>query len=178
MRVFLLGTTQVRLDKLQEIIHSKYPGIVIAGARNGYFDRTRDEDLLVEIRESSADVLFLGMPAPIKEIWCEERRAAAEVPVVLGVGGAFDVLAGFVPRAPHVLQRAGMEWAWRLAQEPRKLWHALLDEQHAVPCPASGGTRVEGSAGHTAQAPGLKPFRLRCLMPSRVAPGFDHLNSP
>lgn len=126
LRIFLLGTTQVRLGKLQEIIRCKYPGVVIAGARNGYFDRTRDADVIAEIRESGADVLFLGMPAPMKEIWCEERRAGLQVPVVLGVGGAFDVLAGFVPRAPRVLQRAGMEWAWRLAQEPRKLWRRYL----------------------------------------------------
>ena len=126
LRIFLLGTTQARLVKLQEVICRKYPGIVIAGARNGYFDRTSDADLLAEIRESEADVLFLGMPAPIKEIWCEERRKQFKVPVVLGVGGAFDVLAGFVPRAPRMMQCAGMEWAWRLAQEPRKLWRRYL----------------------------------------------------
>ena len=126
LRIFLLGTTEVRLAKLQETIRRDYPGIVIAGARNGYFDRTQDAALLAEIRASDADVLFIGMPAPIKEIWCEERRAQLEVPVVLGVGGAFDVLAGFVPRAPRVLQHAGMEWAWRLAQEPQKLWRRYL----------------------------------------------------
>ena len=126
LRIFLLGTTQARLEKLQEEIRRRYPGIIIAGARNGYFDRNHDAEVLAEIRESGADVLFVGMPAPIKEVWCEEHRACFEVPVVLGVGGAFDVLAGFVPRAPRVLQRAGMEWAWRLALEPRKLWRRYL----------------------------------------------------
>jgi N-acetylglucosaminyldiphosphoundecaprenol N-acetyl-beta-D-mannosaminyltransferase len=71
------------------------------------------------------------MPAPFKEIWCEEQREALDTPVMLGVGGAFDVMAGFVPRAPLIMQEAGMEWAWRLAMEPKKLWKRYLKTNSA-----------------------------------------------
>lgn len=126
LRVFLLGTTQARLGTLMTEIGRRYPGIVIAGARNGYFDSSQEEDVVREIRESGADILLMGMPAPRKEIWSEMHRHQLDVPVVLGVGGSFDVLAGFVSRAPLAVQRAGLEWLWRLGQEPRKLWKRYL----------------------------------------------------
>jgi N-acetylglucosaminyldiphosphoundecaprenol N-acetyl-beta-D-mannosaminyltransferase len=126
LRVFLLGTTQERLDRLVQVIGAKYPGVTIAGARNGYFKREDDADVASQIRESRADLLLLGMPAPFKEIWCEQHREALCTPAVLGVGGSFDVLAGFVTRAPKPLQNAGLEWAWRLSQEPGKLWKRYL----------------------------------------------------
>jgi N-acetylglucosaminyldiphosphoundecaprenol N-acetyl-beta-D-mannosaminyltransferase len=71
-------------------------------------------------------MLFVGMPSPFKETWCEREREALGVPVVLGVGGSFDVLAGFVRRAPRLMQRAGLEWLWRLAMEPRRLFRRYL----------------------------------------------------
>ena len=126
LSVFLLGTTQERLDVLEPAIRAKYPNVVIAGTRNGYFKAPDYPDVTRQIRESKADLLLVGMPAPFKEIWCEEHREALATPAVLGVGGAFDVLAGFVPRAPRVMQEAGLEWAWRLAMEPRKLWKRYL----------------------------------------------------
>ena len=126
LRVFLLGTTQERLDALQAVILRQYPGVVIAGARNGYFKMADYPEVTRQIRDSRADLLLVGMPAPFKEIWCEEHREALATPAILGVGGAFDVIGGFVPRAPVVLQEAGMEWAWRLAMEPKKLWKRYL----------------------------------------------------
>jgi N-acetylglucosaminyldiphosphoundecaprenol N-acetyl-beta-D-mannosaminyltransferase len=126
LSVYLLGTTQPRLDALQHVIRTKYPKIRIAGARNGYFREADTPEVVRDIREAEVDVLLVGMPAPFKEIWCEEHRDALATPAVLGVGGAFDVLAGFVPRAPRVMQEAGLEWAWRLAMEPRKLWRRYL----------------------------------------------------
>jgi len=66
------------------------------------------------------------MPSPFKETWCERHRQTLNVPVIMGVGGAFDVLAGYVRRAPRVLQAIGLEWSWRLAMEPRKMWRRYL----------------------------------------------------
>jgi N-acetylglucosaminyldiphosphoundecaprenol N-acetyl-beta-D-mannosaminyltransferase len=126
LSVFLLGTTQERLDILERVIRTRYPNVVIAGTRNGYFKAPEYPEVTRQIRESKADLLLVGMPAPFKEIWCEEHRDALAVPAILGVGGAFDVMAGFVPRAPLVLQEAGLEWAWRLAMEPKKLWKRYL----------------------------------------------------
>jgi N-acetylglucosaminyldiphosphoundecaprenol N-acetyl-beta-D-mannosaminyltransferase len=126
LSVFLLGTTQERLDVLERVIRAKYPNVKIAGTRNGYFKPADWPGVTREIREAKADLLLVGMPAPFKEIWCEEQREALATPVMLGVGGAFDVMAGFVPRAPRLMQETGLEWAWRLAMEPRKLWKRYL----------------------------------------------------
>lgn len=125
LSIFLLGTTQERLDVLERVIRARYPKVVIAGTRNGFF-KGKDDEVIQQIRAAKADLLLVGMPAPFKEIWCEQHREALATPVMLGVGGAFDVMAGFVPRAPRLMQEAGLEWAWRLAMEPRKLWKRYL----------------------------------------------------
>jgi N-acetylglucosaminyldiphosphoundecaprenol N-acetyl-beta-D-mannosaminyltransferase len=126
LRVFLLGTTEERLTALKKVIAVRFPDVVLAGARNGYFRPEESPQVAAAIRESRADLLLVGMPAPFKEIWCEEHRGDLNTPAILGVGGAFDVLAGFVPRAPVLFQNAGLEWAWRLMMEPRKLWKRYL----------------------------------------------------
>lgn len=126
LSVYLLGTKQDRLEVLERVLRARYPRVRIAGSRNGYFGRADDADVIRGIREAKADLLLVGMPAPFKEVWCEEHRDALATPAILGVGGAFDVIGGFVPRAPRLLQEAGMEWAWRLAMEPRKLWKRYL----------------------------------------------------
>lgn len=126
LRLYLLGTTQERLDKLAAVIREKYPKVVIAGMRNGYFKEPDWPDVVKGIREAEADVLLVGMPAPFKEIWCERFRDELATPVIMGVGGAFDVLAGYVQRAPKPLQKVGLEWAWRMAMEPRKLFMRYL----------------------------------------------------
>lgn len=126
LRIFLLGTTQERLDVLDRVIRARYPNVTIAGTRNGYFKAPDYPDVTKMIRDANADLLLVGMPAPFKEIWCEQYREEINTPAMLGVGGAFDVMAGFVPRAPRLMQEAGMEWAWRLAMEPKKLWKRYL----------------------------------------------------
>jgi len=126
LSIYLLGTTQERLEVLERVIRARYPNVIVAGSRNGYFKRPDDAEVLRGIAAAKADLLLVGMPAPFKEIWCEEHREALATPAVLGVGGAFDVMAGFVPRAPRLMQEAGLEWAWRLAMEPKKLWKRYL----------------------------------------------------
>jgi N-acetylglucosaminyldiphosphoundecaprenol N-acetyl-beta-D-mannosaminyltransferase len=126
LSVYLLGTTQERLDALERVVRATYPKVVVSGTRNGYFKPRDYPEVTRAIREAKPDLLLVGMPAPFKEIWCEEHRDELATPAILGVGGAFDVLAGFVPRAPRLMQEAGLEWAWRLAMEPRKLWKRYL----------------------------------------------------
>jgi N-acetylglucosaminyldiphosphoundecaprenol N-acetyl-beta-D-mannosaminyltransferase len=126
LSIYLLGTTQERLDVLERVLRARYPKVEIRGTRNGYFKPADYPEITRGIREAKADLLLVGMPAPFKEIWCEEQREALATPAILGVGGAFDVIAGFVPRAPRLMQEAGLEWAWRLAMEPRKLWKRYL----------------------------------------------------
>jgi N-acetylglucosaminyldiphosphoundecaprenol N-acetyl-beta-D-mannosaminyltransferase len=122
LRVYLLGARQDVLDTLMRECARRYPGLVIAGARNGYFTADDHAAIIEEIRASKPDVLFVGMPSPFKDVFCQQHRARLDVPVILGVGGSFDVVAGFVARAPAAMQAIGLEWAWRLMREPRKLW--------------------------------------------------------
>jgi N-acetylglucosaminyldiphosphoundecaprenol N-acetyl-beta-D-mannosaminyltransferase len=104
----------------------KYAGIQIVGVRDGYFGKEDHSAIVEQIRASKADFLFVGMPSPFKEVWCERHHRRLDVPVIIGVGGSFDVLAGFVKRAPRWLQMLGMEWFWRLLMEPRRLWKRYL----------------------------------------------------
>jgi N-acetylglucosaminyldiphosphoundecaprenol N-acetyl-beta-D-mannosaminyltransferase len=126
LRVYFLGAKQEVVTALVETSRVRYHGIEIAGFRDGYFGPDDHLCIVEEIRASGAHMLFVGMPSPFKETWCERHRQCLDVPVVMGVGGSFDVLAGFVRRAPRWAQAAGLEWFWRLLMEPRKLWKRYL----------------------------------------------------
>ena len=122
LKVYFLGATDLVLERLLAVVRERYPGLVVAGYRNGYFDRNHDGEVIEQIRASGADILFVGMPTPFKELWLHRNLPRFGVGLAIGVGGTFDVLAGLVPRAPLWMQRAGLEWSWRLMMEPRKLW--------------------------------------------------------
>ncbi|HKC49677.1 MAG TPA: WecB/TagA/CpsF family glycosyltransferase [Myxococcota bacterium] len=126
LRVYLLGARREVVAKLAEGCERDYPGLVLAGRRDGYFREAEHAEIVEEIRKSRADLLFVGMPSPFKETWCERHRRGLDVPVIMGVGGSFDVLAGYIRRAPRWLQALGLEWFWRLCMEPRKLWKRYL----------------------------------------------------
>ena len=125
-RVFFLGAKQEVLEALSERCKRDFPNAVIAGIQDGYFKEPDHERIIEKIRASEAHMLFVGMPSPFKETWCERHRERLNVPLIMGVGGSFDVLAGYIKRAPKWVQAAGMEWSWRLAMEPRKLWKRYL----------------------------------------------------
>jgi N-acetylglucosaminyldiphosphoundecaprenol N-acetyl-beta-D-mannosaminyltransferase len=126
LRVYFLGARREVVTTLVERCRALYPGLEIAGFRDGYFGSEDHLRIVEEIRASGAHMLFVGMPSPFKETWCERYRERLEVPVIMGVGGSFDVLAGFIKRAPRWMQLMGMEWFWRLLMEPRKLWKRYL----------------------------------------------------
>jgi len=126
LSVFFLGARERIVSQLINICKEKYPGLVIGGYHNGYFTEDQHEAIANLINKSNADFLFVGMPSPFKEIWCENYRDQLQIPLIMGVGGSFDVLAGFIKRAPSWIQRIGMEWFWRLLMEPRKLWKRYL----------------------------------------------------
>jgi biofilm PGA synthesis N-glycosyltransferase PgaC len=126
LSVYFLGARREVVEALAARARADYPGLTIAGFRDGYFGPQDHFAIVEEIRASKADMLFVGMPSPFKETWVERHRERLNVPVIMGVGGSFDVLAGFVPRAPRWMQSIGMEWSWRLLMEPRKLWKRYL----------------------------------------------------
>lgn len=126
LRVFLLGARREVLNALVVRCRTQYPGLEIAGFHDGYFGPDDHPAIVREIRASNAHLLFVGMPSPFKETWCKRYGERLDVPVIVGVGGSFDVLAGFIKRAPRWMQSLGLEWFWRLLMEPRKLWKRYL----------------------------------------------------
>jgi N-acetylglucosaminyldiphosphoundecaprenol N-acetyl-beta-D-mannosaminyltransferase len=126
LRVFFLGSRREVLDRLVAVCRVKYPNLVLAGWRTGYFMACENEAVIREIRDSRTDILFVGMPSPFKDVWCQQYRDCFDARLIIGVGGSFDVLAGLVPRAPAWMRRNGLEWAWRLKLEPRRLWKRYL----------------------------------------------------
>jgi N-acetylglucosaminyldiphosphoundecaprenol N-acetyl-beta-D-mannosaminyltransferase len=121
-RPYLLGATQDVLDRTVAELQRRHPTLQFAGTRNGYFKPEEDAAVAAEIRASGADCLFIAMPTPRKERFMRAYRDAMAVPFLMGVGGTFDVIAGHVQRAPAAWQRSGMEWAYRLVQEPRRMF--------------------------------------------------------
>jgi len=120
-RPYLFGAKPAVLDMAVERIRTDFPGIELAGWRHGYFKPEDEAEIVADIRRSQADCLLVGITSPIKEYFLNTYRDALMVPVQLGVGGTFDVIAGKVRRAPTWIQRAGLEWTFRLLQEPRRL---------------------------------------------------------
>ena len=129
-RFFLYGgRNQGALVQLALNLRQRYPGLQIVG---GYAPPHRplseDEEAFVieEINRSRADVVWVGIGVPKQEKWMAAMRSRLDAPVLVGVGAAFDFHAGLVPQAPARLQAMGLEWAFRLTQEPRRLWRRYL----------------------------------------------------
>jgi N-acetylglucosaminyldiphosphoundecaprenol N-acetyl-beta-D-mannosaminyltransferase len=124
--VFLLGAKPEVLDLLKSRLAERFPALRIAGSRDGYFTAEQQGEVAEEIKKSHADMLFLGITSPKKEIFLGKYGASLGVPVMHGVGGSFDVVAGITKRAPERWQRMGLEWAYRTVQEPRRMWKRYL----------------------------------------------------
>lgn len=124
--VYLLGATAEVLATLQEKLRERLPGLVIAGARDGYFAVEDSAEVAAGIRETKPDMLFLGITSPKKEIFLGQYGDGLGVPILHGVGGSFDIMAGLTKRAPQRWQRLGLEWLYRVLQEPGRLWKRYL----------------------------------------------------
>jgi N-acetylglucosaminyldiphosphoundecaprenol N-acetyl-beta-D-mannosaminyltransferase len=124
--VFFFGAKEEILQAVLTRVRAEYPGVQIAGWQNGYFKPEDEWNIARKIRASRADILFIAFGTPKKEIWVRRYLQAMGVPVVHGVGGSFDVFAGLIPRAPVWMQKAGLEWLFRLLQEPRRMWKRYL----------------------------------------------------
>ncbi|HEY2715322.1 MAG TPA: WecB/TagA/CpsF family glycosyltransferase [Solirubrobacterales bacterium] len=120
-RVYFLGAKQEVLEKAIGRLRERYPELVVAGSQHGYFGDEEIDAVAEAIRESKPDVLFVAMSSPRKEHFLGRLGPSLGAAFAMGVGGSVDVIAGVTKRAPVVLQRAGLEWAYRMAQEPRRL---------------------------------------------------------
>lgn len=124
-RHFLYGGTEQVLGDLQNRLRQQYPGLEIAGVFAPPFRQmTSDEtkQAIHSINQSGADIVWVGIGTPKQEQWMAAHRGLAEAPVMIGVGAAFDFLSGQKPQAPGWIRRSGLEWIFRLATEPRRLW--------------------------------------------------------
>jgi N-acetylglucosaminyldiphosphoundecaprenol N-acetyl-beta-D-mannosaminyltransferase len=125
-RIFLFGATEKVSQIVAERLQNQYPGVVLAGRRNGYFNDDEEEEIAQQIAASKADILFVAITSPKKENFMARWTTTMNVPVVHGVGGSFDVMAGKVERAPMLWQKLGLEWLYRVKQEPGRLWKRYM----------------------------------------------------
>ncbi|HTO28060.1 MAG TPA: WecB/TagA/CpsF family glycosyltransferase [Devosia sp.] len=130
-RPFLLGAEQHVLDAMAVELARRFPGLVVSGMQHGYFAPEQEADVVAAINASGADCLFVALPTPRKERFLKRYRNELLPSFVMGVGGSFDVFAGKVARAPALVQRLGLEWLFRVAQEPRRLWRRYYETNTA-----------------------------------------------
>lgn len=118
-RVFFLGTRRETLDRLQTRVLQCYPNLKIAGSHDGFFSDHEAGNVAAKIREAKPDVLFVGMGTPKQEYWMDTHGRKLGVPVVMGVGGTLDLLAGLKGDPPSWISAAGVEWIYRAIEDPR-----------------------------------------------------------
>jgi len=130
LRVFLLGGAPGAAEKAKEVLEAKYEGLEIAGTLAPAIDEhgcsPDDGEIIGAINAGKPHILFVGLGAPKQELWITNHIERLEAGVSIGVGISFDFVAGTVGRAPRWMQKAGLEWFWRLMQEPRRLWKRYL----------------------------------------------------
>jgi N-acetylglucosaminyldiphosphoundecaprenol N-acetyl-beta-D-mannosaminyltransferase len=119
--IFILGARPEVLEDAVQRIRERHPELRVAGYQHGYYAREEEPEVVGRIRASSADILFIALETPAKELFIARNRERLGVPFVMGVGGAIDVLAGRRRRAPVWMQRIGLEWLFRMLQDPRRM---------------------------------------------------------
>jgi len=125
-RVFFLGARPEVLRRAIGNLSKRHPRLVVAGSHDGYFRDSENDSICEAVNTAEPDILFVAMSSPKKEYWVADSAHKLGVPLIVGVGGALDVVAGDVARAPTWMQRAGLEWAFRVLQEPGRLWRRYL----------------------------------------------------
>ena len=126
-RSFFFGAKEEVVTKLVDIYKKQYSNDIIAGYRNGYYDKSQEENIANKIADSGSSILFVAMTSPKKEIFLNTyKKQLQNINFIMGVGGSFDVIAGKIKRAPIWMQDLGLEWFYRFLQEPRRMWKRYL----------------------------------------------------
>jgi len=118
--VFLLGARPETIKQAHDKLRERHPRLCCVGYRDGYFRDDESESIVEQINASKADMLFVALGSPKQERWIAKYRAQLETPFCMGVGGSFDVLSGYVKRAPEIFCTTGTEWLYRLVKEPSR----------------------------------------------------------
>jgi exopolysaccharide biosynthesis WecB/TagA/CpsF family protein len=122
LRVFLFGGVPGRAEDAARVLEARFPGVLVVGTRDGY----AHEGAIAAINETSPDLLLVGMGNPLQERWVESARHHLDVGVAMGVGALIDFLSGRVARAPRWMRAARLEWLYRLAREPQRLFRRYV----------------------------------------------------
>ena len=126
-KIFFFGAKEDVVAEVVKKYTNQYSSDIIAGYRNGYFNKNDEQNIAKQIAESGANILFVAISSPTKENFLYENKTLLqEVNFVMGVGGSFDVVAGKVKRAPLWMQDIGLEWFYRFIQEPKRMWKRYL----------------------------------------------------
>jgi N-acetylglucosaminyldiphosphoundecaprenol N-acetyl-beta-D-mannosaminyltransferase len=125
VRLYLLGSKGDTAQRAADALRGAYPGVQIVGARDGYFREDESAAVAAAIAVSGANVLLVGLGSPKQELWLSRWLPMTGCGVGIGIGGSLDVYAGNVERAPALVQRLGLEWAYRLVKEPSR-WRRQL----------------------------------------------------
>lgn len=125
-KIFFFGAKEEVVKGVVDQYSEQYSKGIIAGYRNGYFSKDEEKTIAKQITSSGADILFVAISSPTKEIFLNKYKDIIDTPLIMGVGGSFDVVAGKVSRAPLWMQNAGLEWFYRFLQEPRRMWKRYL----------------------------------------------------
>jgi len=125
-KIYLFGAKEEVVVKVKHLFEKKYPNLQIVGYRNGYFTEADEPEIVRDMAESKADMMFVAFSSPKKEYWVNKYINKINIPFVMGVGGSFDVVAGVTDRAPLWMQNHGLEWFYRFIQEPRRMWKRYM----------------------------------------------------
>jgi N-acetylglucosaminyldiphosphoundecaprenol N-acetyl-beta-D-mannosaminyltransferase len=120
--LFLLGGLAGVADLAAQTMQQRYPELLIAGVQDGYFTTEQESRIIETINDSGASILLVGFGVPKQELWLAKHREQLHTIVYFGVGGLFDYYSGRIPRAPVWMREIGLEWSWRLIQEPGRMW--------------------------------------------------------
>jgi len=125
-RIFFFGASPGVAEEAAARMRARHPGAQIVGFRDGYFTPDQEPEVVAQIRAARPDILLVALGIPKQEKFIDRNKAALGVPVLMGVGGTLDVFSGTVKRAPRWMQNSGLEWAYRLASNPKKISKVAL----------------------------------------------------
>nr|WP_091173974.1 WecB/TagA/CpsF family glycosyltransferase [Paenibacillus sp. 1_12] len=131
-KVYLLGASPEMIAAAADSLKRQYPALQLVGYRDGYFRDDEDAAVIANIREHDPDILLIGRSADKQEPWIAKYKQQLQVPVIMGVGGSFDVLSGKLKRAPGIFQKLRLEWFYRLLQEPWRYKRMLVLPKFAM----------------------------------------------
>jgi len=126
MKLYLLGAQPGVTDAVAERVRATSPATIVVGTDHGYHSADDQDAVVARIRKAGPDVLLVAMGVPAQEEWLDTHLEATGATVGIGIGGLFDMVSGRIPRAPVWMRNLGIEWIWRLAKEPGRMWQRYL----------------------------------------------------